>query len=205
MLRWFERLRRAATGEAPADDLRDGWLRGDRGVMERVYRETFEATSRAAGRVLAEPADRDAIVQAVYVDLLESRSLRASWRGGELGAWIAAIARHRALDYARRESRLAPLPDDGVDAEPSRGDVDRLLAFRADLERFAATLEPRRRELLRLRFLEGLTQVEAAARLGVPRSTLEDWEKQIKASLRERLLGREDDGPTIAGRKEAGR
>lgn len=162
--------------------------------MERVYRDTFDAVRRAAGRVLAEPADRDAIVQAVYVDLLDSRSLRASWAGGDLAAWIAAIARHRALDYARRESRLTTWPDEGAPAladGPQQQDVDRLIAFRADLERFAATLTPPRRELLRLRFFEGLTQVEAAARMQVPRSTLEDWEAQMKTALRARLLGDE--------------
>ena len=67
--------------------------------------------------------------------------------------------------------------------------VDPLDDFRHELGRFAETLDPQRREVLQLRFLAGLTQMEAAARLGMPRSTLEDWEREIKRRLEAYLLG----------------
>ena len=38
----------------------------------------------------------------------------------------------------------------------------------------------------------GMTQVEAAAELGMPRSTLEDWEREIKRRLEAYLAA---DGP----------
>lgn len=160
-------------------------------MMEAVYRETFETVRRAAGRVLREPADRDAIVHELFTDLVSSRRLRESHAGGDLGAWLAAIARHRALDFARREQRLTDLSALG---EPA-ADVDPMAEFRHELERFATRLDPPRRQLLELRFLAGMTQMEAAERLGVPRSTLEDWERQIKRRLQAHLLGdgREDE------------
>jgi RNA polymerase sigma factor (sigma-70 family) len=174
--------------------------RGDREVMESVYRTTFEAVRRTAGRVLREPADCDSIVQQVYADLVASRKLRETYAGGDLGAWLGAIARHRALDFARRERRLIDLSAAG---EPSVT-ADPLVEFRQELARFAATLDPQRREVLELRFLAGLTQMEAAARLGMPRSTLEDWERQIKRRLEAYLLSDRglDDGPA---RKQDGR
>jgi RNA polymerase sigma-70 factor (ECF subfamily) len=159
--------------------------RGDRDVIEAVYRETFEAVRRTAGRVLREPADRDAVVHEVFAELCSSRRLRESFRGGEMGAWLGAIARHRALDFARRERRLTDLS--AVD-EASTG-PDPLDDFRRDLERFATRLDPQRRQVLELRFVAGMTQVEAAERMNMPRSTLEDWERQIKRLLQEHLLG----------------
>jgi RNA polymerase sigma factor (sigma-70 family) len=159
--------------------------RGDREVMESVYRTTFDAVRRTAGRVLREPADCDSIVQQVYADLVASRKLRETYAGGDLGAWLGAIARHRALDFARRERRLTELTAAGEPATIS----DPMVEFRQELLRFAETLDPQRREVLQLRFFEGLTQMEAAARLGMPRSTLEDREKQIKRRLEEYLLG----------------
>ena len=82
---------------------------GDREVMESVYRSTFAAVRRATGKILREPADCDSIVQQVFTDLVESRKMREGYAGGDLAAWLCAIARHRALDFARRERRLTDL------------------------------------------------------------------------------------------------
>jgi RNA polymerase sigma factor (sigma-70 family) len=158
---------------------------GDREVMESVYRTTFAVVRRAAGKVLREPADCDSIVQQVFADLVASRKMREGYAGGDLSAWLCAIARHRALDFARRERRLTDLDAAG---EPAAS-ADPLEDFRQDLTRFALTLEPDRRLVLELRYLAGLTQVEAASRLGMPRSTLEDWERDIKRRLAVYLVG----------------
>ena len=153
--------------------------------MESVYRTTFAVVRRAAGKVLREPADCDSIVQQVFADLVASRKMREAYAGGDLTAWLCAIAKHRALDFARRERRLTDLDAAG---EPVAS-TDPMDDFRHELGRFAETLEPNRREVLELRYLAGLTQVEAAARLGMPRSTLEDWERDIKRRLAVYLLG----------------
>jgi RNA polymerase sigma-70 factor (ECF subfamily) len=158
--------------------------RGDSDVIEAVYRETFEAVRRAAGRVLHDPSDRDGVVHEVFTELVSSRRLRESYQGGALAGWLAAIARHRAIDFVRRERRLTDLS--GLEEVATAPDP--LADFRRDLERFAEGLEPQRRRLLELRFVAGMTQTEAAAQLGMPRSTLEDWERQIKQALQEHLL-----------------
>jgi RNA polymerase sigma factor (sigma-70 family) len=171
----------------PSDDFPARFLRGDRDVLEQIYRESFEAVRRAAGRVLREPADRDGVVQQVFTEVVSSRTLRATFRGGDLSSWLSAIARHKAIDFARRERRLTDLsviPEPSVTAGP-------LDDFRHELERFASRLPEDRRRVLQLRFVAGMTQVEAAAELGMPRSTLEDWERQIKRALEEYLLSGE--------------
>jgi RNA polymerase sigma factor (sigma-70 family) len=155
-------------------------------VIEAIYRDTFETVRRAAGRVLHEPADRDAIVQQVFTDLVSSRRLRDSYTGGDLAAWLSAIARHRAIDFARRQRRLTEL---AASAETTGDDNDPLVEFRRELTEYARRLDPEKRQLLQLRFIAGMTQVEAAAQLKVPRSTLEDWERQIKRGLQQHLLG----------------
>jgi RNA polymerase sigma factor (sigma-70 family) len=185
-------------GDAVARSSDTSWearfRRGDRDVIEAVYRETFEVVRRAAGRVLREPADRDAVVHEVYTQLVSSRRLRDSYQsgggtaaGGRIAGWLSAIARHRALDFIRRERRLTDLSAlDEVAAA-----TDPLADFRQDLERFADRLDPQRRRVLELRFVAGMTQAEAAAQLGMPRSTLEDREREIKTMLEHHLL---DDG-----------
>jgi RNA polymerase sigma factor (sigma-70 family) len=174
----------ASAGAAASDDFAARFVKGDRAVLERVYRQSFEGVRRAAGRVLREPADRDGVVQQVFTEVVSSRALRATFRGGDLTSWLAAIARHKAIDFARRESRLTDLsavPEPAV----SEGPLD---DFRHELERFASQLPAERRRVVELRFIAGMTQVEAAAELRMPRSTLEDWEKQIKQALERYLL-----------------
>jgi RNA polymerase sigma-70 factor (ECF subfamily) len=155
------------------------FLRGDKDVIEEIYKRTFDQIRQAAGGVLRDAAERDAIVHDVFVDLLADRPLRESHRGGEFGAWLAAIARHRALDFVRRQGRLTELSA----AAEAALIPDPVTELRDELRRFGARLEPRRRRLLELRYLQGMTQMEAAAALGVPRSTLEDWERQLRRLL----------------------
>ena len=165
---------------------RERFLRGDKDVIEEIYRATFDEVRRAAGTVLHEPADRDAVVHEVYLELLSSRDLRESHRGGQLGAWLGAIARHQALDFARRESRLTDLS--AVDEASAKHDP--MQELRRELVRFASRLDPERQRLVQLRYIEGMTQMEAAAILGKPRSTLEDWEHQFKRALQAHLAGK---------------
>ena len=168
--------------------------RGDKDVIEAIYRQTFEAVRRAAGRVLREPADRDGVVQQVYAELCGNRRLRDSYAGGDLGAWLSSMARHRAIDFARREKRLT-----GLEELPDDPAADPLEDFRRELRQYAERLDGPRRQVLELRFVAGMTQMEAAAHLGMPRSTLEDWEKQIKKGLAEHLLGERRAGPRKVG------
>jgi len=155
------------------------FLRGDTEVLEQIYRQTFHEVRGAAGSVLREAADRDDVVHEVYLELVSSRPLRESHRGGKLGAWLGAIARHRALDFARRQGRLMNVST----AENVALATDPLGDFRRELARFAARLPPQRRRLIELRYTAGMTQVEAAAAMGMSRSTLEDWERELKQSL----------------------
>jgi RNA polymerase sigma-70 factor, ECF subfamily len=170
----------------PDSGWRERFLRGDKDVIEEIYTATFEEVRRAAGTVLREPSDRDAVVHEVYLELLSSRELRESHRGGQLGAWLGAIARHQALDFVRRESRLTDLS--AVDEVSAN--IDPLQDLRRELMRFASRLDPERQRLVQLRYVEGMTQMEAAAVLGKPRSTLEDWEHQFKRALHAHLAGK---------------
>jgi RNA polymerase sigma-70 factor (ECF subfamily) len=159
------------------------FLRGDKDVIEEIYKDTFNEVRLAAGSILRDPADRDAVVHEVFLELISSRHLRESHRGGKLGAWLGAIARHQAIDFARREKRLTPLSD----ANEPVTTVDPLDEIRAEIVRFATRLDPQRRQLVELRYIAGMTQMEAAAALGMPRSTLEDWERQIRRALHDFL------------------
>jgi RNA polymerase sigma-70 factor (ECF subfamily) len=136
---------------------------------------SFEALYRSCGadvyayvasllrdRVAAE----DVTAQAFERALRKRRSFDRA-RGSER-AWLFGIARNAALDELRRRSRTASLltdpPDEAVAADDP--DADRRATVRAAL----ASLEPRDRDLVALKFHAGLSNAEIAKVLGVSES-----------------------------------
>ncbi|MFO0848079.1 MAG: sigma-70 family RNA polymerase sigma factor [Gemmataceae bacterium] len=120
----------------------------------------------------------------------------AVWRGlpklsdpAALPAWVRRVARDRAFQELRRRNRRVttlPLaveppatePDDPADTDRIRKAVDRLPAVH--------------RDVLALRFLEGLSYEQTAAVLGCPVGTVRSRLHHAKAALRG-LLTPEDD------------
>jgi RNA polymerase sigma factor (TIGR02999 family) len=105
----------------------------------------------------------------------------------------AAVIRHILVDRARaRAARKrgggqarVPLADLPADTD---SDDDRLVALDAALAKLER-VDPRAAELVQLRYFAGLTQPEAAARLGVSLSTAEaDW-RRAKAWLAAETAG----------------
>jgi RNA polymerase sigma-70 factor, ECF subfamily len=161
---------------------------GERPVMEAIYREQFQTVETAVGRVLS-GADRETAVHEVFLKLINSEALRRSFQGGDLAAWLAVVGRNHAIDYVRRRSREAPSGIDlgCADADPhafSRSSEARLL-----VERFQRdVLPPQWRGVFEARLLQNMSQTEAAAALGVRRTTLAYQELRIRQLLRKFLL-----------------
>ena len=93
-------------------------------------------------------------------------------RGDERG-WLFGIARNAALDELRRRRRSATLvvdPEDvSEEAFAAEGDEEQVLR-RAAVREALASLSPRERELIALKFHAGLTNAELASVLGVSES-----------------------------------
>jgi RNA polymerase sigma-70 factor (ECF subfamily) len=169
------------------------WLRrfhdGDPGVIEEVYREHFATVARAVGSLLG-TADRETAIHEIFLRLLSQPALRASFREGDLGAWLTVIARNHAIDCARRRAREVPAGA-GLD-QPSRdaGDSGEAGAHaRVLVERFRKEILPAKwARVFEARFLRQLTQEEAAETLGIGRTTLAYQEARVRNLLRKFLL-----------------
>jgi RNA polymerase sigma-70 factor (ECF subfamily) len=105
--------------------------------------------------------------------------------------WMVTIARNRALDEVRR---IAPI---SLDATPEAFEVadGNLLALERieiadDLARLRACIEgldPERRDIVKLAYLDGLSREELSQRFGHPEGTIKTWLhrslKQLKSCL----------------------
>ena len=158
--------------------------------MEHCYREHFATVERAVGSLL-EAADRETLIHEVFSQLLAREELRRSFRGGSFAAWLAAVARNRAIDVRRRITRETGPPAECDDSTGSR-DWQEAADARMLVERFRRDyLKPEWWNVFELRFLQRLSQREAAERLSMHRSTVVYREIRIRRQLKRFLLEEE--------------
>lgn len=178
------------SGEARATD--EAWLgafhEGERRALEEVYVGHVRAVVDEAKKLLR-TADAETVAHEIFCRMLADASMRESFRGGNLGAWLRTVTRRAAIDLLRKRRREAPAPDDDtwVTPDPARDDEER--DAKRLVERFRAEILPEKyAPLFQVRFLEQLPQREAADKLGMSRSTLAYQENRVRELLATFLL-----------------
>lgn len=163
-------------------------------IVQVLLRERLRVTGLAAA-VTRDVHAADDIFQQVVLAALESRG---RFRDHEhVLAWALRAARHRAVDLARGR-RLRTLPDEVLDLLEARWG-DPAGAAGSDrgeaLHRCLARLTTSARELLRMRYAEGLTAVAVAGRLrrtvDAVYQSLSRTHHLLRACVEKELAGRE--------------
>jgi RNA polymerase sigma-70 factor, ECF subfamily len=183
----------AAPMEPPGRDVE--WLRrfhdGETAILEELYRRGFH-TMLADLTPLVGKADGETVVHEVFFRLLTQASLRQSFRGGRVDSWLGIVARNHAIDYLRRARREVP-----SGSELAALDTRVALSWEGNAQA-RLLVEQFRREVLpakwagvfEARFIHQLSQQEAAAALGIGRTTLAYRETRVRRLLRKTLLRR---------------
>jgi RNA polymerase sigma-70 factor (ECF subfamily) len=136
--------------------------------------------------------DPDAAEDVAQEALLLAHRHRASFRGeSRYSTWLYRIATTCALMHLRRGRRLASI--ERADAEspplervdPAPGPFERCAAREAlgHVDRRLETLGPRHREVFRMRFVDGHSDGEIAAALGVGLSTIKTRAHRTRRAL----------------------
>jgi RNA polymerase sigma-70 factor (ECF subfamily) len=159
-----------------------------------AWRELRAPLAGFIARQVADPQDAEDVLQEVLLRIHRHSDQLA--RADRVTAWMHQIARNAIIDYYRRRAarpELAAGAAGDLD-EPVDGAFDEQAseALRSEL---AACLRPlldrlpdKHREALVLTELEGLTQVEAAHRLGISVSGAKARVQRGRAQLRTLLL-----------------
>jgi len=155
----------------------DAARRGSRAAFSSLYAR-YARTVHGILISRVPRADVDDLVQDVFVRAMEQiDTLRDS---GAFGAWLAAIARHRAVDHLRRSPRMTELP---ADLASTRGASDETMLVLAHIR----NLPDAYRETLTLRLIEGMTGPEIAAHTGLTEGSVRVNLHRGMKQLRERL------------------
>lgn len=154
------------------------------GVLTRRY---GPAVNRTVLRIVGNRADAEDVSQFVFMELAKTRVKFP----GALSGWLRAVSRNAALAFLRAKRRRLRHEQNGAKAEavepspPAAIDESLVVALRQ--------LPPDLGQAVRLRYVDGFSQQEAAAIAGVPRGTLSRRAAAGVSLLRD-LLEWEPDG-----------
>jgi len=159
----------------------------DRAAFAALYRATQAKLYGVVSRILSRGDTSGEVLQETYVRIWE-RAGEFDPAKGSAVAWMATIARNRALDEVRRvrPSSIEDMPEgfelaaETEDPLASRGRSEQLAA----LMRCLNQLDEERRAVLLLAYYRGSSREALAKRFGKPVPTIKTWLHRGLAQLR---------------------
>jgi RNA polymerase sigma-70 factor (ECF subfamily) len=186
----------------PADSVTDeqllvGVAGGDRAAFGALYDRFCRPLYSLALKMLANETEAQDLVQEVFLTVWKKASTFDPARGTAF-SWVVTQVRNRSIDRLRSHRRRGELieafgPDLDTGTEILSGS-DHLEAGERAREVHGALeqLSPEQRQVLRLAYFEGLTQVEISRKLNEPLGTIKARAHRALARLRQALKGRHD-------------
>jgi|ERR1700722_1690504 RNA polymerase sigma-70 factor (ECF subfamily) len=162
----------------------------DRAAFAALYRQTQAKLYGVIVRIVSRRDLAGEILQEAYMRIWEKAADFDPVKGSPI-AWMATIARNRALDEARR-ARPVAIEDMPDSFDPAAEEVDPL-ASRERSERLAAlmrcleTLDREKRDIVLLAYYRGASREALAKRFDRPAPTIKTWLRRSLSDLRDCL------------------
>ncbi|HZQ24543.1 MAG TPA: sigma-70 family RNA polymerase sigma factor [Terriglobales bacterium] len=152
---------------------------GDESAMTRLYDRYSSIVYSVALRVLGETGAAEDVLQEIFMQLWRNPGLFDASRGN-LGAWLAVVARNRAIDALRRRRPDEDIQDVTVSVNHDMSaEADRSRAMQRVREVLSG-MPAAQRQALELAYFEGLSHTEIADKTGEPLGTIKT---RIRAGL----------------------
>jgi RNA polymerase sigma-70 factor, ECF subfamily len=152
---------------------------GDQSAMAALYDRYSSIVYSVALRVLQDTAAAEDVLQDIFMQLWRKPAAFDASRGN-MAAWLAVIARNRAIDALRRRRPQDDIDEVMVSVEPDlASEAERSRA----MEKVRGALQampPAQRAALEMAYFEGLTHAEIAEKSGDPLGTIKT---RIRAGL----------------------
>ena len=159
---------------------------GDEDALAALHDRYAQVVYSVALRVLGDTTQAEDILQEIFLQLWRKPETFDSNRGS-LGAWLAVIARHRAIDQLRKRRPESDIDDVMISVDSNLEQLaDRNRAI-ARIRSAVELLPPDQRHALELAFFQGLTHSEIAAKTGEPLGTIKTRIRAALAALRKGL------------------
>ncbi len=159
---------------------------GDSGSFDPLYERYLPVVYKRVRYVVPE-ADVEDVTQEVFLAVLKSLS---TFRGESLfSTWLRTLTNHKVAEYYRRRNRKQDPPEAPLaEAETlSDGGNAPQLEERIALRNALAAMPPKYREVILLRFSDGMQFDEIARTMGANLETTKSLFRRAVAALRKNL------------------
>ena len=186
------------TAEEPIGDASPEGLAGllarvarrDDAAFAQLYKLTSAKLHGVVARIVSRGDQSGELLQEAYVRIWQRAADYDPMKGSAL-AWMATIARNRALDEVRRVKPVS-LEDMPEGFEPAAAEVDPLGARDASERLTALTnclkgLDAEKREMVMLAYYRGVSRETLAQRYDKPVPTIKTWLRRSLIQLRDCL------------------
>ena len=179
--------RRGSGDYAAGDEMRLTRVEGgDQQAMTELFDQYSGMVYSVALRVLKDPGQAEDVMQEIFFQVWRNPEAFVSGRGS-LGAWLAVMARNRAIDSLRKRR-----PTDSVDdvVLASNSDLGSEVERNRMMEKVRGVLKDlpmEQQKSVELAFFEGLTHSEIAARTGDPLGTVKTRIRSALSTLRKAI------------------
>ncbi|HXE89629.1 MAG TPA: sigma-70 family RNA polymerase sigma factor [Terriglobales bacterium] len=153
---------------------------GDQSAMAELYDRYSRVVYAVALRVLGDTAAAEDVLQDVFMQLWRNPGVFDASRG-TMTAWLAVIARHKAIDLQRKRRPEDDVSEVMLSVEADLDDAAERSRAMEKVRGVLGGLPAEQRKALEMAFFDGLTHTEIAAQLGEPLGT-------VKTRIRTALL-----------------
>ncbi len=186
----------ATAAGGPTDlELVERIRQGDQAALDLLYKRYSAPVYSLVWKVLQSSEEAEDVALDVFWQVWRQAGRYDPSRGAP-PAWIFTLARSRAIDRLRarkrREDRNVSIDDPELNIDPldEKAAPDDVVSFRQNRDAVRAAmakLSAVQREAVELAFLEGMTHVEIAEKLGQPLGTVKTRIRQGLIRLRKHL------------------
>lgn len=178
------------TGATPASDvsLMSRVLANDQNAIAEIFDRYGSLVYSIALRILKDPPQAEDVLQEIFIQLWKYPNKFADGRGS-LPAWLAVVARNRAIDHLRHRRPMEPFGDLVVASSVNLSSEIERNRMIEKVRSVMSGLPLEQQRMLELAFFEGLTHSEIAARTGEPLGTVKTRIRSALASLRKEIAG----------------
>ena len=161
---------------------------GDQSALAELYDRYSSIVYAVALRVLGDTGAAEDVLQEVFLQLWRNPGAFDAARGN-LGAWLAVIARNRAIDALRKRRPETDIEDVVVSVSPDlAGEADRSRAAEKVRGVLGAMPSPQR-SALEMAYFEGMSHSEIADKTGEPLGTIKTRIRTGLMTLRKAFQG----------------
>lgn len=178
----------SAVAEATDEELAERTFEGDTEAAEALLRRYRAPLFGVLARLCRDLSDAEELFQEAFLRALASKHHYDPAR--RFKPWLFTIALNLARDRLKRKSHPATpelLPNHEL-PEPAARDLESDWVRRADLLRAMSQLSDAQREVVLLKYFEGMDEPEIAETAGIPRGTVKSRLHHALRRLRD-LLG----------------